>query len=92
MEALAVRRHSASFDTNPVDVHRATDAVLSGLDALRAERPGTLLVVTTNFADAVDDAFLSRADLVIRTEVPVKRSSRRSSRTRCANWPPSGRS
>ncbi|ATL88006.1 AAA family ATPase [Streptomyces sp. SID8361] len=70
VEALAVRRHSASFDTNPVDVHRATDAVLSGLDALRAERPGTLLVVTTNFADAVDDAFLSRADLVIRTEVP----------------------
>ncbi|MCX2180233.1 AAA family ATPase [Streptomyces sp. SKN60] len=70
VEALAVRRQSASFDTNPVDVHRATDAVLSGLDALRAQRPGTLLVVTTNFADAVDEAFLSRADLVIRTELP----------------------
>jgi AAA+ superfamily predicted ATPase len=70
VEALAVRRHSASFDTNPVDVHRATDAVLSGLDALRAQRPGTLLVVTTNFAEAVDEAFLSRADLVVRTELP----------------------
>jgi AAA+ superfamily predicted ATPase len=53
-----------------VDVHRATDAVLSGLDALRAQRPGTLLVVTTNFAEAVDEAFLSRADLVVRTELP----------------------
>ncbi|QXE33020.1 AAA family ATPase [Streptomyces sp. GMY02] len=70
VEALAVRRQAASFDTNPVDVHRATDAVLSGLDALRAERPGTLLVVTTNFAEAVDDAFLSRADLVVRTALP----------------------
>ncbi|WP_314176495.1 AAA family ATPase [Streptomyces winkii] len=70
VEALAVRRHSASFDTNPVDVHRATDAVLSGLDTLRAQRPGTLMVVTTNFAEAVDEAFLSRADLVIRTELP----------------------
>lgn len=70
VEALAVRRHAASFDTNPVDVHRATDAVLSGLDALRARRPGTLLVVTTNFAEAVDDAFLSRADLVVRTALP----------------------
>ncbi|WP_066952536.1 AAA family ATPase [Streptomyces lushanensis] len=70
VEALAVRRQAASFDTNPVDVHRATDAVLSGLDALRAERPGTLLVVTTNFAEAVDEAFLSRADLVVRTALP----------------------
>lgn len=70
VEALAVRRQAASFDTNPVDVHRATDAVLSGLDVLRAQRPGTLLVVTTNFAEAVDDAFLSRADLIVRTELP----------------------
>ncbi|SFE42929.1 ATPase family associated with various cellular activities (AAA) [Actinacidiphila alni] len=72
VEALAVRRQAASFDTNPVDVHRATDAVLSGLDVLRAQRPGTLLVVTTNFAEAVDDAFLSRADLIVRTELPDK--------------------
>lgn len=70
VEALAVRRQTASFDTNPVDVHRATDAVLSGLDVLRAQRPGTLLVVTTNFAEAVDDAFLSRADHLVRTTLP----------------------
>ncbi|MDT0415476.1 AAA family ATPase [Streptomyces sp. DSM 41982] len=70
VEALAVRRQSASFDTNPVDVHRATDAVLSGLDSLRAARPGTLLVVTTNFPEAVDEAFLSRADLLVRTGLP----------------------
>jgi len=40
VEALAVRRNAASFDTNPVDVFRATDALLAGLDQLRDKRPG----------------------------------------------------
>jgi SpoVK/Ycf46/Vps4 family AAA+-type ATPase len=70
VEALAVRRSSASFDTNPVDVHRATDAVLAGLDQLRTRCPHVVLVVTTNFIEAVDEAVLSRADLVLRTTLP----------------------
>lgn len=70
VEALAVRRSTASFETNPVDVHRATDAVLSGLDALRATCPHVLLLATTNFTEGVDEAFLSRADLVLRLDLP----------------------
>ncbi|SMD22436.1 ATPase family associated with various cellular activities (AAA) [Kibdelosporangium aridum] len=70
VEALAVRRSAASFETNPVDVHRATDAVLSGLDALRAACPHLLLLATTNFTEGVDEAFLSRADLVLRLDLP----------------------
>ena len=70
VEALAVRRSTASFDTNPVDVHRATDAVLMGLDVLRQRCPHVVLVVTTNFLAAVDEAVLSRADLVLHTRVP----------------------
>jgi SpoVK/Ycf46/Vps4 family AAA+-type ATPase len=70
IEALAVRRSTASFETNPVDVHRATDAVLMGLDSLRARCPHVVLVATTNFLAAVDEAVLSRADLVLRTELP----------------------
>src|SRR5258707_11254875 len=34
VESFAVRRTSASFETNPVDVHRATDAVMHGIDAV----------------------------------------------------------
>ena len=34
VESFAVRRSSASFEANPVDVHRATDAVLLGIDEL----------------------------------------------------------
>lgn len=70
VEALAVRRSTASFETNPVDVHRATDAVLAGLDQLRATCPQLVMVVTTNFLSAVDEAVLSRADLVLTTTLP----------------------
>jgi SpoVK/Ycf46/Vps4 family AAA+-type ATPase len=70
IESLAVRRAAASFETNPVDVMRATDALLAGLDRVRAERPGTLMVATTNFPDAIDEAFSSRADLTLHTTLP----------------------
>jgi AAA+ superfamily predicted ATPase len=70
VEALAVRRGAASFEANPVDVHRATDAVLAGLDALRAACPHVLLLATTNFTSGVDEAFLSRADLVLEMALP----------------------
>ena len=72
LESLAVRRSSASFSTNPVDVHRATDALLAGIDSVAAEHPRVLFVATTNFPQAVDEAFLSRADLVVRLDLPDK--------------------
>ncbi len=63
VESLAVSRARASFGTNPVDVHRATDAVLTGIDQLASAHHNVLLVATTNQEDAVDSAFLSRVDL-----------------------------
>jgi SpoVK/Ycf46/Vps4 family AAA+-type ATPase len=70
LESLAVRRSAASFATNPVDVHRATDALLAGIDSVAADHPRVLFLTTTNFPEAVDEAFLSRADLVIRLDLP----------------------
>jgi SpoVK/Ycf46/Vps4 family AAA+-type ATPase len=70
VESLAVRRSAASFETNPVDVHRATDALLAGIDAVAASHPGVLFVTTTNFPEAIDEAFLSRADLVLHVPLP----------------------
>lgn len=70
VESFAVRRSVAAFDANPVDVHRATDAVLAGLDDLAARCPNVFIVSTTNFAVAVDEAFLSRADLVVHLDLP----------------------
>lgn len=70
VDSFAVRRELASFDTNPVDVQRATDAVLTGMDHLAATMPGTVVITATNFLRAVDDAFVSRADLVIELSLP----------------------
>lgn len=70
VEAFAVRRSTASFETNPVDVHRATDAVLEGLDALLFAHPNLLFIMTTNFPDAVDEAVLSRVDVHVPFELP----------------------
>lgn len=91
VESFAVRRSLASFETNPADLHRATDAVLSGLDELRASSPHLLLLATTNLASAVDEAFLSRADLVLHLDLPdvdvLKRIFRSSLTELAAQWP-----
>lgn len=70
VESFAVRRSAASFEANPVDVHRATDAVLLGIDEIAKKLPAVLFVTTTNFIQAVDEAFLSRADLVMNFSLP----------------------
>src|SRR2546428_1730708 len=70
VEALAVSRAGASLETNPVDVHRATDAVLEGVDQVAHACPNVTFVATTNHPAGVDEAFLSRADLVERIGLP----------------------
>lgn len=70
VESLAVSRTGASLEINPVDVHRATDAVLAGVDHVSRSCPNVTFVATTNHAAGVDVAFLSRADLVEQIELP----------------------
>jgi AAA+ superfamily predicted ATPase len=64
VESLAVSRTGASLETNPVDVHRSTDAVLAGIDHVARTCPNVTFVATTNHRAGVDAAFLSRADVV----------------------------
>jgi AAA+ superfamily predicted ATPase len=73
VETLAADRAKLSLEANPVDVHRATDAVLVQLDQLAEEHPNLLFVATSNFPQAVDEAFLSRCDLIL--EVPLPNAS-----------------
>jgi AAA+ superfamily predicted ATPase len=70
VEALAADRRKMSMEANPVDVHRATDAVLTQLDRLAADFPQLLFIATSNFAGAIDEAFFSRADLVVTIDLP----------------------
>jgi AAA+ superfamily predicted ATPase len=64
IETLAADRQRLSLEANPIDVHRATDAALSGIDLLCRKHRNTLLLATTNFPKAVDRALLSRADWI----------------------------
>ncbi len=70
VETLAADRYKLSLEANPVDVHRATDAVLASLDDLARRFPSLLMLATSNFVDAIDAALISRADLVETIEPP----------------------
>ena len=70
VETLAADRTRMSLDANPIDVHRATDAVLAQLDQLSASHPNLLFIATSNFPAAIDQALLSRADLIMHVDLP----------------------
>lgn len=72
VETLVSDRSKMSMEANPVDVHRATDAMLAGLDNLAAKFPQLLFIATSNFEGALDPAFISRADLVLRIDKPTR--------------------
>lgn len=72
VETLASDRSKMSLEANPIDIHRATDAVLVQLDALAEAHPNLLFIATSNFPEAVDAAFTSRCDLVMTIPLPDK--------------------
>lgn len=70
VESMAVARSEASLSANPVDVHRATDAVLASLDGLTRDESHIVVVATSNFSSALDEAFHSRADAIVEVPLP----------------------
>jgi AAA+ superfamily predicted ATPase len=70
VETLAADRSKLSLEANPIDIHRATDAVLVQLDALAERYADLLFLATSNFPQAVDSAFTSRCDLVVQVPLP----------------------
>lgn len=70
VETLAADRQQLSLEANPIDVHRATDAVLAGMDRLSRENKNVLLIATTNFPKGLDKAVLSRADHIEEIGLP----------------------
>lgn len=70
VESMAVARSEASLAANPADVHRATDAVLMALDRNADFHPHIVTIATSNFTNALDEAFRSRADLSLEVPLP----------------------
>jgi AAA+ superfamily predicted ATPase len=95
VETLAADRQRLSLEANPIDVHRATDAALAGIDLLARRARNVLLLATTNFRAAVDRALLSRADWIEEIGPPGEEARRAiirdSLRTLATRWPEVGR-
>ncbi len=70
VETLAADRSKMSLEANPIDIHRATDAVLVQLDILAEQHTNLLFLATSNFPQAVDSAFTSRCDLIMQVPMP----------------------
>jgi AAA+ superfamily predicted ATPase len=70
VESMAVARSAASLSANPADVHRATDAVLMALDRNTLNHSHILTIATSNFTQALDEAFRSRADVALELPLP----------------------
>jgi pachytene checkpoint protein 2 len=70
VETVFTDRRALSLEANPVDVHRAVDAALVGLDQLARRHHNVLAIATSNFPGAIDPALASRADGVFQVPLP----------------------
>lgn len=70
VDSIATDRDLASSGKDPVDVARATEAALQGLDYLAAAAPDMVILATSNFPQAIDPAFLSRLDMTFEVPLP----------------------
>lgn len=70
VETLFTDRAALSMEANPIDVHRAVDAALVGLDRLARQHSNVLIIATTNFSEAMDPALASRADWIVEIPLP----------------------
>lgn len=65
VESLTAARRAAVAGSEPSDAIRAVNAMLTHLDALRCH-PNVMVLCTSNLPEAVDVAFVDRADIKVR--------------------------
>lgn len=70
VNSLAMRRSLAAGGRDPVDVMRATEAVLRGVDYLAASVANVYVIATSNFVATIDEAMLDRLDLTVEFRLP----------------------
>jgi glucose-6-phosphate isomerase len=62
VESLAAARAAAASGSEPSDAIRVVNALLTQIDALR-HRPNVMVLTTSNITQAIDLAFVDRADI-----------------------------
>ncbi len=70
INSLAMSRSLAAGGRDPVDVLRATEAVLRGVDYLASVAPNMLVIATSNFTRTIDEAMMDRLDLAVEIGLP----------------------
>ena len=76
VNTLATRRSMASGGRDPVDVMRATEAALRGIDYLAATTPNVVILATSNFVATIDEAMLDRVDIALELSLPDEETIR----------------
>jgi AAA+ superfamily predicted ATPase len=69
IETICYARRKVINASDPTDLVRFIDQLLADIDSLQ-EYPQTVVVGTSNFPEVIDEAFWSRADLVLRMGLP----------------------
>ena len=70
IDSLVTRRTLVTGGRDPVDVMRATEAALGGIDFLASMVKNVLILATSNFESALDEAMLDRFDLAMEVGLP----------------------
>lgn len=70
IDSLATDRTHTSSGRDPIDVSRATEAALRGIDFLMTEVSNVVVLATSNFESLIDDAFIDRCDILIEIPLP----------------------
>ena len=87
VESLAAARKAAASGAEPSDAIRVVNALLTQIDALRS-RPNAMVLTTSNITEAIDLAFVDRADIKASVGPPgLERGTKFCDRRR-ANSPP----
>lgn len=70
VESLSAARKNAANGSEPSDAIRVVNALLTQLDSLK-QLPNVLTLATSNITEAIDLAFIDRADLKLHIGAPV---------------------
>lgn len=70
VNSLVPSRSMTTGGRDPLDVMRATEAALRGIDYLASNAPNVLIIATSNFEASIDEALLDRIDVAVPIGLP----------------------
>lgn len=70
VNSLVPSRSMTTGGRDPLDVMRATEAALRGIDYLASHAPNVLVIATSNFEATIDEALLDRIDVAVPIGLP----------------------